>query len=475
MTRDTWATRAGFILAAVGSAVGLGNIWRFPWLTAENGGSAFLVTYLFIVLGVGVPGLLAAFVIGRRANRNPVGAFESLTGGRGWTALGGLCVLTSLVLISFYSVVGGWVLRYFLESFTGAYFVQPEAHFGSVDFGLGAFLFQAAFLVLTALIVVAGIRGGIEATTKVMMPAVVVLLAGLAVWASQQPNAAAGYEFYLSFDGGYLADNFVAVLGAAAGQALFTLSIGGGTMLTYASYLGEDRSLPADGSIIAILNLGIGVLAGLVVFPLLFSVVGGPTGGGTGALFVSIAGAFADLPAGRFIGATFFLVVLFAALSSSISMLEIPVSYVVDEFGYDRAPVTLGLFVLVLGTGAINAFDGGVFAFVAGPLVSQLMTLGLIGFMIYAAWALGDEAVAEFTKGAGSIARVLATPWRYAIGTVFPLFLLFTFYSSIVDFAGLSLSTAVIAGLALLTGIPFVGVVRWIEGSGRTGTAEAAD
>nr|WP_228842392.1 hypothetical protein [Halococcus agarilyticus] len=166
MTRDTWATRAGFILAAVGSAVGLGNIWRFPWLTAENGGSAFLVTYLFIVLGVGVPGLLAAFVIGRRANRNPVGAFESLTGGRGWTALGGLCVLTSLVLISFYSVVGGWVLRYFLESFTGAYFVQPEAHFGSVDFGLGAFLFQAAFLVLTALIVVAGIRGGIEATTR---------------------------------------------------------------------------------------------------------------------------------------------------------------------------------------------------------------------------------------------------------------------------------------------------------------------
>lgn len=456
--RETWVSRAGFIFAAVGSAVGLGNIWRFPWLTAENGGSAFLLVYLFIVLGVGVPGLLASFVIGRRSKRNPVGAFKSLGGSRAWTVLGGLCVVTSIVLVSFYTVVGGWILRYFLESFTGAYFAQPEAYYDSIAFGVQAFSYQVLFLLLTVGVVMAGVRKGIEATTKLMTPAVVLLLGGLAVWAFYQPSTVHGYEFYLAFDVAYLADNFVAVLGAAAGQALFTLSIGSGTMLTYASYLEEDRSLPADGSIIAMLNLGIGVLAGLVVFPLLFSFVGGPTSGGTGALFVSIAGAFATLPGGRLIGAIFFLTVLFAALTSSISMLEIPVAYLVDEFDFDRSRATSALFVVVLGTGAINAFDANVFEVVAGPLVNQLLTLGLIGFMLYTAWVLGDEAVEEFTDGGGTIARTLSVPWRYTIGTILPLFLAFSFYTTIVGLLEITLPTAATIGLILLSGVPFMGL-----------------
>lgn len=459
MERETWVTRIGFILAAVGSAVGLGNIWRFPWLTAQNGGSAFLLVYLVIVLGVGVPGLLASFVIGRRSNRNPVGAFKTLGGGRGWRVLGGLCVLTSIVLVSFYTVVGGWILRYFLESFTGVYFAQPGAHFDSISFGAQAFFYQVLFLLLTVAVVMAGIRKGIEATTKVITPAVILLLGGLAVWAFYQPNTASGYEFYLAFDGQYLVDNFTAVLSAAAGQALFTLSIGSGTMLTYASYLEEDRSLPADGSIIALLNLGIGILAGLVVFPLLFSFVGSPTGGGTGALFVSIAGAFATLPGGRLIGATFFLAVLFAALSSSISILEIPVAYLVDEFDYDRPRATSVLFVLILVTGAINAFNGNVFEIVAGPLVDQLLTLGLIGFMLYTAWILEEEAIEEFTTGTGTIARALSSPWRYTIGTVLPLFLLFSFYTNVIGLLELSLSTVATVGMTLLSGVVLFGLL----------------
>ncbi|UPM43451.1 sodium-dependent transporter [Halocatena salina] len=455
--RETWISRAGFIFAAVGSAVGLGNIWRFPWLTAQNGGSAFLLVYLIIVLGVGVPGLLASFVIGRRSKRNPVGAFKSLGGGRVWTALGGLCVVTSIVLISFYTVVGGWILRYLLESFTGAYFTQPAAHFDSIAFGTQAFFYQVVFLLVTVVVVMAGVRKGIEATTKLMTPAIILLLGGLAVWAFYQPDTASGYEFYLAFDVQYLADNFIAVLGAAAGQALFTLSIGSGTMLTYASYLEEDRSLPADGSIIALLNLGVGVLAGLVVFPLLFSFVGEPTGGGTGALFVSIAGAFATLPGGRLIGGLFFFTILLAALSSSISMLEIPVAYLVDEFDYDRPQATGGLFALVLGAGAINAFDSNVFEIVAGPIVNQLLTLGLIGFMLYTAWILGDEAVEEFTKGGGTIARTVGVPWRYTVGTILPLFLLFSFYTNVISLLGISLPPVAVVGLTVLTGLPVTG------------------
>ncbi|QIB74331.1 sodium-dependent transporter [Halogeometricum borinquense] len=463
MARDTWASRIGFILAAVGSAVGLGNIWRFPWMTAQNGGSAFLVTYLFIVIGVGVPGLLATLVIGRRSNLNPVGAFKSLKGSRSWVLLGGICVLTSIVLISFYSVVGGWVLRYFIESFTGAYFAQPGAHFEAINYGMSAFQYQVVFLIITALIVMIGVREGIETTTKVMMPGIAVLLTAMAIWAFRQPNAAQGYQFYLAFDGQYLSKNFLPVLSSAAGQALFTLSIGGGTMLTYASYIEEDRSLPFDASSIAILNLGIGVLAGLVVFPLLFSYADGPTSGGPGALFVSIAGAFANLPAGKFLGATFFLVVLLAAITSSISMLEIPVAFLVDEFGFERSKVTRGMFLLVVATGAPNAFNAEVFSFVAGHLVSLLMTLGLIGFMFYAAWVLGPDAVEEYRKGAGSLARPLAGVWRYAIGSVFPIFLLFSFYTDSLSLAGVSVNSMEVLVITLLTAVPFIIFIHWSE------------
>ena len=475
MPRESWASRIGFILAAVGSAVGLGNIWRFPWMTAENGGSAFLLVYVLIVLGIGVPGLLTAFVIGRRSNRNPVGAFKSLTGSRAWIVLGALCVLTSIVLISFYSVVGGWILRYFLESFTGGYFAEPGAHFETINYGTSAFLFQVAFLGITAAIVMAGIRNGIETATKFMMPGIAVLLVGLAIWASQQPNAVQGYEFYLAFDGEYLANNFLAVLGSAAGQALFTLSIGGGTMLTYASYIDDDRSLSFDATSIAGLNLAIGILAGLVVFPLLFSVVGEPTEGGPGALFVSIADAFSTLPAGRLLGAVFFLVVLLAAVTSSISILEIPVAFLVDEFGIDRTKATGGLFALLLVTGGVNAFSAEVFGFFAGTLVDLLLTLGLIGFMFYTAWVLGPDAVREFRNGAGSFSRPLAVPWRYAVGTVFPAFLLFTFYSDGLSAAGYSPSATTIAVLALGTTVSFVALLVWSEGGVQTESVETAD
>ncbi|MFC4439972.1 MULTISPECIES: sodium-dependent transporter [Natrialbaceae] len=475
MTRETWASRVGFILAAVGSAIGLGNIWRFPWMTAENGGSAFLLVYLLIVIGVGVPGLLAAFIIGRRSNRNPVGAFKSLKGSRAWTSLGVLCVVTAVVLLSFYSVVGGWILRYFVESVTGAYFADPGAHFEAISYGMDAFIYQLIVLGASAMIVTAGVRRGIEATTKVMMPGIVVLLVALAVWAAQQPNAAQGYEFYLGFDGEYLANNFLTVLGSAAGQALFTLSIGGGTMITYASYIDDDRSLPLDASAIAVLNLGIGVLAGLVLFPLLFSFAAGPTAGGPGALFVGMAGAFANLPAGQLLGATFFLVVLLAAITSLISMLEIPVSFLVDEFGIERPTATRGLFVLIVFTGALNAFSADVFTLFANHLVDLLLTLGLTGFMFYTAWVLGPDAVQEYRNGAGPISRSLATPWRYAIGTVFPTFLLFAFYSDALSLAGFSPRTSTIVFVTVATAVPFVLFVRWSARDVRSTSVDAAD
>ncbi|MFC4552702.1 MULTISPECIES: sodium-dependent transporter [Halorussus] len=444
MTRESWRTRLGFILAAVGSAVGLGNIWRFPWMTAENGGSAFLVVYLAIVLLVGVPGLLAEFVIGRRSQRNPAGALYRLSSGSAsWGLVGLFGVVTALVLLSFYSVVGGWILRYFLASFTGSYFGSPGAYFGQISFGTSAVAYHVAFLALTAFIVVGGVRDGIEKATKVMMPAIVVLLVALAGWAVTRPGAGAGLSFYLDFDAAYLAANFFDVLGAAAGQALFTLSLGVGTMITYASYLGDDNNLALDGGVIATLNTGVGVLAGLVVFPLLFATFGeltGPAaGGGAGALFVSLAGAFAQVPLGRWLAVTFFGVITLAALSSSISMLEIPVAYLVDEHGVSRRSATLSLAGLVLLTGTANALNPSLFGFVADTLVNLMLTAGLAGFLVFVGWVLGKDALAEFSSGAGAGTRSIGPAWLWSVRTILPLFLLGTLAVNLLALAGVSI------------------------------------
>jgi NSS family neurotransmitter:Na+ symporter len=259
-----------------------------------------------------------------------------------------------------------------------------------------------------------------------MMPAIFVLLVALAGWAATQPDATAGYAFYLSFDLATVEENFFSILGPAAGQALFTLSLGAGTMITYASYLGEDRSLPFDAGSIAVLNTLVGVLAGLVVFPLLFSLGVEPGSPGPGALFVSIAGAFARLPAGTLIAAVFFGVVALAALSSSISMLEIPVSFLVDEFGLDRRRAVAASLAVFALTGAANALDAAVFQLFAVTLVDRFLTAGLAAFLLFVGWVLGRDAIAEFRAGAGDAASRLATPWLYAVGVVLPVFLVFT-------------------------------------------------
>lgn len=449
MVRETWQSRIGFILAAVGSAVGLGNLWRFPWMAAENGGSAFLAVYLVLVLFVGVPGLLGAFVLGRRSTRNPVGALHSLSGSRRWRVVGLLYLVTSIAILSFYTVVGGWILRYTIESASGAYFAAPGAYFGRIDFGLEAVAFHLAFLGLTATIVASGIRDGIERATTVMMPLIVVLLVGLAAWAVTLPGAGAGLDFYLSFDPAPIQSDPFGLLRAAAGQALFTLSVGAGTMITYASYLDEGRSLPADGASIAVLNTIVGVLAGLVVFPLLFSMNVDPGSGGPGALFVSLAGAFAELPYGSVLATVFFLVVALAALSSSISILELPVSYLVDEHDLERRQATLGISALLAVTGTSAALVPDLFDTLAGVVVDQLLTLGLLVILLFAGWVVGRDALEEYERGTGIVGRAFGTPWLYGVAIVLPAFLLFTLVSGWASIGNVPISPAWQGGLAV--------------------------
>lgn len=211
-------------------------------------------------------------------------------------------------------------------------------------------------------------------------------------------------------------------------------------MLTYASYISEGRSLAADGTAIAVLSTFVGVLAGVVVFPMLFALGAGAGGGGPGALFVSLAGAFATLPDGKVVGVLFFGVVVLAALSSAISMLEIPVSFLVDEYGLSRRTAVGGLVAVFAVTGGVCALDPDVFDFVAGTLVDLLLTGGLVGFTLFAGWVLGVEATDELRTGAGPLSSSLATPWLYAVGVFIPVFLVFTLVSGLADATGFAVA-----------------------------------
>ncbi|QLG61432.1 sodium-dependent transporter [Halorarum salinum] len=425
--RETWATRIGFILAAVGSAVGLGNVWRFPFLTAESGGAAFLVAYLVLVLLIGLPVMLVEFVVGRRTKHNVVGAFEEL-GGSNWRLVGGLGAFAGFVILSYYSVVGGWVIQYLIASVTGAYTANPEAYFGSASVGMNAVLFDALFMAFVVGIVALGVRDGIERAAKFMIPGVVLLLIGLAAYGSTLPGADDGYAFYLSPDTSTIVTDAVGLLPDAAGQAFFTLSLGMGVMITYSSYLGEDRNLLSDGLIILVADTSIALLSGLVVFPFLFAMGVDPGDGGPGTVFVSLAGAFAELPAGRVVGAVFFLMLFLAALTSAFSIMEVVVAFVTETFDVDRKPATVGLGVVIFLVGVPTALDLAILD-VYDVLANQVLLIGGgLLLAIFGGWVYSAGALEEFTTGMTGGDR-LGTAWIWFLRVPVVLVLAFVLYN----------------------------------------------
>ncbi len=412
-TRETWSTRLGFILAAVGSAVGLGNIWRFPFQVGQEGGAAFIVVYLAFVLVIGFPAMMVEFVVGRKTGLNTVGAIREFAGGA-WTYLGSLFVFIGFVILAYYSVVGGWVLRYVLGSVTGGYVgtTGPEEapvaqqYFGEIATGLDALAFHALFMLLVVVIVALGVKRGIELGVKIMVPAIALIFGVLAVYAFTLPGAAEAYSYYLSPDLDYLLANWQSIVPAAAGQGFFTLSLGMGVMITYASYLSEDENLGIDGATIVGFNTGISILTGLVVFPILFSAGVDPGEGGAGAIFVSVAQALGDIQFGWLLGVLFFGTVAIAALSSAISLIEVIVSYAIDELGVTRrrATVLIGSGIFLLGvpvtvdTDMVTLYD--IFA------AKILLVVGGILLVVLVAWRHADDAIAELGKGIDSFAGI---------------------------------------------------------------------
>lgn len=412
--REQWATRIGFILAAVGSAVGLGNIWRFPFQVGQEGGAAFLVVYLAFVVLIGLPAILVEFVIGRRSERNPIDAFDRL-GYRAWTIAGVLGVLGGFIIMSFYSVVAGWVTRYVFASATGAYFAEPAEYFVSIASGPEAVAFHLVFMAATAIIVGLGIQRGIELAVKALVPALLALMLLLIVYGFTLDGAMQGYAYYLSPEPGEIAANWTSILPAAAGQAFFTLSLGMGIMITYASYINEDRSLVGDGAWIVGLDTLMAFLAGLMIFPVLFTIGVEPGAGGAGELFIGVGGAIGDLPGARAIGVLFFGTVFVAALSSAISLTEVTVSFLIDRFGMDRPVATLlisgGIFLLGIPT----ALDLGMLDLYDRLTAEIFLPLTVFLLVLFVGWFY-DEAIDEVSKGVQ--ADWFPNAWLWHVRTV---------------------------------------------------------
>jgi NSS family neurotransmitter:Na+ symporter len=418
--REHWASRTGFLLAAVGSAVGLGNMWRFSYLTAENGGAAFVVLYIAFTLLIGLPVLLAEFTIGRGAGRGPIGALTHF-GGKRWQPLGWLFVASGFLILAYYSVIAGWTVRYGLTSLFAGFPEETGALFEQVSKGPTAIFWHIVFMILTVIIVSGGIRRGIERTALILMPLLFVLVCGLALYAYTLDGAAAGYRFYLEADYSEILE--LDVLGDAAGQAFFSLSLGMGAMLTYASYLTENEHLPNESLIVAGSDFIVAFVAGLAVFPLIFALglSAEVNESAVGTLFITIPSAFAKMGvAGRVVGFVFFAALVVAALTSAISLLEVVVASAMDGLGWNRlqSAIVMGAAITLLGfPAALDTSILGQMDDIAGKL---FLILGAFFLAIFVGWAMRDP-LGEVRQGAAGVKWFFL--WRWLLRFPVPLVL----------------------------------------------------
>jgi len=373
--RDTWGSKLAFILAAAGSAIGLGNIWGFPTVAGQNGGAAFLAIYLVCVVFIGAPVMLSELILGRKTQRNPVGAFKAIMPDSAWYVVGGLGVLTGVVILSFYTVIAGWTLAYIVKTVVGTFTVETDTAliFSHVAGDAGPALgWHLAFMVITILVVLGGIRDGIERWTKILMPVLFVLLILLAIRAVTLPGAGTGLDFYLKPD---FSKVTATVVLAAMGQAFFSLSLGMGAMITYGSYVSKKDDLASSAGWVVAFDTTIAILAGLIIFPTLFSAGLEPGTGGPGMVFVVLPSLFAQIPpapwGGVVFGTGFFLLLAIAALTSSVSLLEVSAAWLIDERGVSRKHAALGLGAIAFVLGIPSALANG-----AVPWLSSLPGVG---------------------------------------------------------------------------------------------------
>lgn len=428
--RGAWGSRLGFILAAAGSAIGLGNIWRFPIETETHGGAAFVFVYLLCVLAIGVPVMIAELTVGRTTGSNPVGAFKRLAPKSLWKVVGALGVLTGMMILSAYAVVAGWILKYIWFSLTGALAGRTSDEIGAIFSaqsanGTQGLVLHLVFILLTTVVVAGGVHGGIEKASKWLMPVLLVLLVLLCLRSVTLPGASKGISFYLNPDFSKL--NFAVIMGAL-GQAFFSLSLGMGAMITYGSYLSKKENLASAATIVCLMDTGIAILAGFMIFPALSS-VGANAALGPALIFVVLPHIFNNIPLGQLFQALFFILVAIAALTSTISLLEVVVSYFIDEKRWSRkkAAWVMGGAAFVIGipstlsNGAVSSLTSFGFMNMVFTWFGEIsLVVGALALCIFIAYKWGIRNALEEIR-LGNPKFPMAAVWTFLIKFGCPL------------------------------------------------------
>ena len=408
----SWASRWTFVLAATGSAVGLGNIWKFPYITGENGGGAFVLVYLGCILLVGLPVMMAEVMLGRRGRQSPINTMRMITSEAGlhgiWNGIGWLGVAAGLMILSYYSVIAGWALHYIGEmargAFQGASAASADLQFGRLLADRDTLIFwQTVFMLLTVGVVTGGVTRGLGVAVRILMPLLFVLLVVLMIFAYQKGDFARGFNFLFRFD--FEALTFNGVL-EALGHAFFTLSLGMGSIMAYGAYMPKHAKVGSTVLTVGIADTVVALMAGLAIFPIVFANAGMEAAAGPSLMFVSLPVVFGNMTGGLFFGTLFFVLVGVAAWSSAIALLEPGVAYLMEARGFHRitANLLLGALVWVLGLGSLLSFNEwsdnrlagfNFFEFMDFLTASVMLPLTGLFIALFVGWMMKNELVHE--------------------------------------------------------------------------------
>lgn len=444
-----WSTRLAFILAATGSAVGLGNIWKFPYIAGENGGGAFVLVYILCVATIGIPIMMAEILIGRRGRQSPINSMRTLAHEESrhgfWQLIGWSGMVAGFLIISYYSVIAGWAIAYAFRALGGAFTSLTGETAGDL---FGALLgdperllaWHTIFMVMTTIVISRGVRSGLERAVRVLMPALFVLLLVLVGYALSTGKFMAGLEFLFVPDFGALSP---AAVITAMGHAFFTLSLGMGAIMMYGSYLPADASIARSGLIVALMDTLVALLAGMAIFPIVFA-HGLEPGAGPGLVFLTLPIAFGNMPGGLLFGTLFFVLLVFAAWTSAISLIEPAVAWLVENRALERvrASVYVGIVAWLLGIVTIMSFSDWAFSFDFGGeektngifdlldilTANFMLPLGGLAMALFAGWFMARESTrGELAMGDGPGYRL----WRVLTRYVAPLAVALVFLNAI--------------------------------------------
>ncbi len=438
-----WSSKMAFILAVTGSAVGLGNVWKFPYVAGQNGGGAFVLVYLACVLLIGLPVMMSEILLGRRGRRNPVATMALLGREEGsseqWRWLGVLGVVAGIFILSYYSVIAGWTLFYIVKSATGGFVNATAEHVAGV---FGAFvgswqlvlLCHTLFMSLTIFVVARGVERGLEQAVRFMVPALLGLMVVLLGYSITSGSFSQGLDFMFTPDWSALTWNSVL---SAMGQAFFTLSIGMGAIMAYGAYLPEETSITGASGAVVTADTGIAILAGLVIFPLVFANGLNP-GEGPGLVFQTLPLALGQMPAGAFFSTLFFVLLSFAAWTSALGLMEPAVAWIVEHYNKTRsqAAIIVGVVIWAIGLGSVFSFNlladttflaGTIFDNVDFMTSNIMLPLGGLIIAIFAGWIMCRNSSADELGGAGTTYRI----WRFLTRFVAPIGILFVLLQAV--------------------------------------------